>query len=228
MGDEKNRLTRDSAKPAEAPGRGVFLEAVFTSSLDGIFVIDRRGRYVDVNPAGCAMFGYTREELLSSSITLLLFPEDIDGAEQRLADIMSGRAKGGKGELRLRRKDGSEVWLELVVNFFSVGGIAYALGIKRDITESRRLKDELLEVKKGLEEKVAERAGAVSRLNETLRTIIKETSSVAGEEFLRSLSRNLALALKCKFALAGELSEDGRSITIHALWAGSGFADNFY
>ena len=227
MGDEKNRLTRDSAKPSPAPGRGVFLEAVFASSLDGIFVIDRRGRYVDVNPAGCAMFGYTREELLAASITLLLFPEDIDGAEQRLTDIMSGRAKGGKGELRLRRKDGSEVWVELVVNFFSVGGIAYALGIKRDITESRRLKDELLEVKKGLEEKVAEKAGAVSRLNETIRTIIKETSSVTGEEFLRSLSRNLALALKCKFALVGEISEDGRSIKINALWAGSGFADNF-
>ena len=148
MGDEKNRLTRDSAKPTPAPGRGVFLEAVFASSLDGIFVIDRRGRYVDVNPAGCAMFGYTREELLSSPVTLLLFPEDIDGAEQRLADIMSGRAQGGKGELRLRRKDGSEVWVELVVNFFSVGGIAYALGIKRDITESKRMEAELFKARK--------------------------------------------------------------------------------
>jgi len=225
MKDDDNRPA-GGKKPAPPPGRGVFLEAVFASSLDGIFVIDRRGRYVDVNPAGCAMFGYTRAELLSSPITLLLFPDDIEGAEKGLADIMSGKTPGGKGELRLRHKDGSEVWVELTVSFFSIGGIAYALGIKRDITGSKRLNDELLEAKAGLEAKVAERSGAISRLNEALCTIIRETSSVAGEEFLRSLLRHLASTLKFRYAHVGELTADGASVVTRALWAGSDFADN--
>ena len=119
------------------------LRTVFESALDGMFVIDMQGRYVDVNPAGCRMFGYTREEILRSDIRLLLFPEDVEKA------FAGGRTSWRRGafipEYRMRRKDGSEIWVEMSIAPFQVGQEALALGVKRDITERKRAEEALQE-----------------------------------------------------------------------------------
>ena len=41
---------------------------------DGIFITDAQGRYQDVNPAGCEMLGYTRQDLLGLSIADIVAP----------------------------------------------------------------------------------------------------------------------------------------------------------
>lgn len=53
------------------------LRAFFDSVLDAMFIIDSNCRCIDVNPSGCAMFGFSRKEILSADISLLLFPEDV-------------------------------------------------------------------------------------------------------------------------------------------------------
>ena len=50
-------------------------------ALDGIFIADGLGKYLDVNSAGAAMLGYTREEILRRSI----------------ADVVHRRRGGGGG-----------------------------------------------------------------------------------------------------------------------------------
>ncbi|MDP2688893.1 MAG: PAS domain S-box protein [Deltaproteobacteria bacterium] len=118
------------------------LRTIFESAMDGMFVIDMEGRYVDVNFAGCHMFGYTREEILSSDVSMLIFPEDI---EKKLFAEHRGYWKKGAfiPEVRMRKKDGAEIWVDLAITPFSVGDKDLALGIKRDITE-RRLAEEAL------------------------------------------------------------------------------------
>ncbi|MBN1284565.1 MAG: GAF domain-containing protein [Anaerolineae bacterium] len=112
------------------------LRVVFEAAMDGMFVIDMQGRYTDVNPAGCRMFGYTRAEILGADIRLLLFPEDIreDTFTSRRALWQDG---GFVSERRLRCKDGSEVWVEMTVTPFAVAGETLALGVMRDITARR-------------------------------------------------------------------------------------------
>ena len=41
----------------------------FNNSPDGLFVVDSKGRYVEVNDAACRMTGYSMEELTSISIS---------------------------------------------------------------------------------------------------------------------------------------------------------------
>ncbi len=117
------------------------LRTIFESAMDGMFVIDMEGRYVDVNFAGCHMFGYTREEILSADASMLIFPED------KGKRLMEHRGYWKKGafipEVRMRKKDGAEIWVDLAITPFSVGDKELALGIKRDITE-RRLAEEAL------------------------------------------------------------------------------------
>ncbi|CAG1066473.1 two-component system, sporulation sensor kinase E [uncultured bacterium] len=116
------------------------LRTIFDSALDGMFVIDLDGNYLDVNLAGCRMFGYTKEELLSSGVRLLVQPEAIGKIEEHRRAWKDG---GYMPEVRLRRKDGSEIWVDMAITPLRVGDKELALGIKRDIT-ARKMAEEAL------------------------------------------------------------------------------------
>ncbi|MDO8426840.1 MAG: PAS domain S-box protein [Deltaproteobacteria bacterium] len=210
---------------------------VFEFAMDGIFIIDLKGRYIDVNPAGCKMFGYRKEEFLSSDIRLLLFPEDVERS------FKLGERDWRHGafipDYRMRRKDGSEAWVELTVKPFKRGGEDLVLGIKRDVTGRKKAQDGLLKTREELERKVKERTAELTEINsalgeevkkrksaeDTLKALIEGTSSVTGEEFLRSLVRHLASVLKINYAFIGELCGENKVRTL-ALWAGEDFAEN--
>ncbi len=118
------------------------LRTIFESSMDGMFVIDTQGRYLDVNFAGCHMFGYTREEILSSDVSLLVYPEN----SVRLAEHKVFWRKGAYlPEVRMRKKDGSPIWVDLAITSFNVGDRELVLGVKRDITERKRAEEGLKE-----------------------------------------------------------------------------------
>lgn len=128
----------ESRARAHAEGRLALSErryrAVFEGSSDGIFVADRDLRYVDVNPAGCQLLGYTRDELLALHLDDLIPPEDL--VYQPLAVDALPVDVPFRSDRRLRRKDGSVVAVEL-------SGVRHADGtlhsVVRDVTERRRL-----------------------------------------------------------------------------------------
>jgi PAS domain S-box-containing protein len=118
------------------------LRTIFDSALDGMFVIDFEGRYLDVNLAGCRMFGYTKEELLSSGVRLLVPPERFFVIEEHRKLWKTG---GYLPEMRLLRKDGSEIWVDMALTPLRVGEKDLALGIKRDITARKTAEEALSE-----------------------------------------------------------------------------------
>jgi diguanylate cyclase (GGDEF)-like protein/PAS domain S-box-containing protein len=74
---------------------------------EGIFVSDAQGLLVDVNPSACRMVGYSRAELLGMAFTDLAVAS---GSRQQAAGLGEVRAGGlHPFEMRLRRKDGSEM-----------------------------------------------------------------------------------------------------------------------
>ncbi len=60
-------------------------------AADGIFVSDSNGRYIDVNPSGCAMLGYTREEILNLSVTDLIPAQDLAARPVRFDELRVGK-----------------------------------------------------------------------------------------------------------------------------------------
>jgi diguanylate cyclase (GGDEF)-like protein/PAS domain S-box-containing protein len=119
------------------------LQAIFDAAFDGLFLIDLQGRYVDVNPAGCSLTGYTREELLAADFRLMLHPEDVTGPIEQ-EKILSYLGPGSQ-EIHLRRKDGAEVWVEFALSLLHLSGQEYILGTVRDITARKRAEAELRE-----------------------------------------------------------------------------------
>jgi len=103
----------------------------------GILVMDLNGRTVDANPATSAMTGYSLAELLSMSLWDLVPHSTIDEAKQ--AFTVMGRAGRFNGELRLKRRDGSECFISCAAVRFADNGY---LAFFQDITARKMAEEE--------------------------------------------------------------------------------------
>ncbi|MBD2445663.1 PAS domain S-box protein [Nostoc sp. FACHB-152] len=105
------------------------LQALFDHTLDAIAIVDDEGRYVEVNPAACDLFGLSREELLRSQIADFAEPGfDVAQAWQHFKQ--QGQMQG---EFSVYRPDGEirETEFSAVANFIP----HRHLSILRDISE---------------------------------------------------------------------------------------------
>ena len=108
---------------------------IFESAADAIFVIDIEGNYIDVNQAACKLFGYGKNKILHSNITLLR----PDLKMEKDKEALQKRWKNGAilTEVPLWRKDGSQIWVDMTVEPLPLPSGEYVLGICRDVTKRR-------------------------------------------------------------------------------------------
>jgi PAS domain S-box-containing protein len=112
---------------------------VVEHATDGIFVADADFRFVEVNSAGCALIGYTREEALTLRVHDLFDPEELAARPITVATAEPGTVV--LVERRIRRKDGSLVDVEMHAKVLP--GPMYQAFV-RDIRERRELSARLL------------------------------------------------------------------------------------
>lgn len=108
---------------------------------DPMVVIDEAGRMVHVNRQAELLFGYTRLELIAQPVEMLV-PEDFRGAHRRHRDRYlaepAARPMGAGLELAARRKDGTEVPVEISLSPLATPEGGRVLAAVRDITERKR------------------------------------------------------------------------------------------
>ena len=107
-------------------------------AVDGIFLSDAAGHYIEVNSAGCKMLGYTRDEILSRTIADVIAPEEMSRIASEVGKFAAGQV--ARSEWHFRRKDGSEFKGEVVGRQLPDGRL---LGILRDITERKQAEEAL-------------------------------------------------------------------------------------
>jgi PAS domain S-box-containing protein len=103
---------------------------------DGIFIAEKNGKLVGVNPFGCQMLGYTQEEILRINFLDLLDQEELKERPMRLFAMQIGDAR--TTERHLICKDGSRLPVEISAKILPDGRLQ---GIVRDITERRKASD---------------------------------------------------------------------------------------
>jgi PAS domain S-box-containing protein len=109
-------------------------------AADGIFITDAAGRYIDVNPAGCAIFGYTLDEMLSLSIKGVLAAEEHARLDDEFARLGDGAPI--RSEWRCRRKDGSTFVGEVNARRLPDSRL---IAVLRDISDRKRVEEQLRE-----------------------------------------------------------------------------------
>lgn len=131
---EKKR-TEEALVTSENQARLLFEEA-----SDGIFVADNDGNYIDVNRSGCRLLGYSREEILSKSISSLMAPDELS---QRPLQLDTLRKGGSLLSYRtMIHKDGSHIPVEISAKRLPNGNFQ---GIVRNITERLRAENAIRE-----------------------------------------------------------------------------------
>ena len=127
--------------------RGI-LEAIFEAAVDGIIVINTKGRVEAFNPAAERLFGYTEAEVLGQNVSMLMPAPYRDEHDQYIAQY---RATGEKRiigigrEVSARRKDGSTFPVHLSVAEMRIEGESKFTGILHDLTGRVRLEAQLRE-----------------------------------------------------------------------------------
>ncbi len=109
----------------------------FKSAHDLFFILDRKGRFTEVNPKFAELLGYTSEELIGHTSRRIIHPEDLDKIRDFFRDVLKGGVH--KTEFRAITKDGKTLWFDLIE--WSIG--EEIEGIVREITDKKRLEDEL-------------------------------------------------------------------------------------
>jgi PAS domain S-box-containing protein len=108
---------------------------LFEYAPDAYSLYDLQGKFLDGNKVAEELSGYRREELIGKSFLQLglLTPEGIALAATRLAQNARGEP-AGPDEFIFRRKDGSEVTIEVCTYPVRFEGEVLVLGTARDIT----------------------------------------------------------------------------------------------
>lgn len=110
--------------------------------MDGFWINDPEGRLLDVNDAYCAMTGYSREELLSLSVSHLEANENPEETRAHLQKVLA--TANDRFETRHRKKDGTIFDVEVVSAHREFGRGLYFVFL-RDITDRKRAEDALRE-----------------------------------------------------------------------------------
>jgi len=109
------------------------LRSYIDNAPDGVMVVNREGRYVEVNKAACNITGYSKDELLNMSIYDMLAPESHQAGVDHFNSLVNNGC--ASSEMLYKTKDGQ-------ISFCSVDAAKISedrfLGFVKDITERKK------------------------------------------------------------------------------------------
>jgi PAS domain S-box-containing protein len=150
------------------------------NARDLICTCDLDGRILSVNQAGLALTGYTSEALADRPILDLVAPESRELASAMFTGVQSDLSPD-RIEITVLAKDGRRLVLELASWVRRRNGVPIAVqAIGRDVTERRRLEEELRQAQKM--EAVGKLAGGVAHDFNNLLTAIIGFAAMAESE----------------------------------------------
>ncbi len=229
----------DHATAAAPKGASTLRDALFEQQRAyGLVVTDDRGVIVDWSPAAERIYGYKKEEMIGQRPGIFHRPED---RPSLMNEIRANIVTDGywAGEIPFVRKDGTEgVAYTMVVSYTDEQGRRVNMGVHRDITESRQLRESLRDTADRLnlitdnipvtivhldtEERYLFVNKAIEDLYGRPREHIvgKRVEDVIDAEVYQNLAPNIAAALRGEDAVLEQTRKtpDGRTVDYQTLY----------
>lgn len=129
---------------------------------DAIVAVDRDGTILQINSQVQELFGYNRRQLIGKKVEMLV-PERLRGQHHdhrhSFAESPKIRRMGAGLDLYGRRSDGSEFPVEISLSPVFIQGRTVVLSAIRDISDRKRIEQELRRAHAALTQKTAEQIG---------------------------------------------------------------------
>ncbi|MBI5215309.1 MAG: PAS domain S-box protein [Ignavibacteriae bacterium] len=156
------------------------LQKRLLSSLPTISFIttDFQAMITSFSPGAEQIFGYTAEEVIGKSVALVHLPEDAAKFPEIIRKQLAGHI-GYSGEMTLIRKNGEQFPAQFITApiMDADGTVMGLLGVSQDITERKRLEDQLRQAQKM--ESIGTLAGGIAHdFNNILGIILGYVSSL--------------------------------------------------
>jgi len=135
-----------------------FLEAV----PDAIVAVDSDGTILQINSQTEELFGYTRDDLLGQKVEVLVPERHRPGHDEHrrgFGHAPKVRRMGAGLELFGRRRDGSEFPVEIMLSPVSIGNGNLVLSAIRDISDQKKIEQELRRANEELDRRSAQQIG---------------------------------------------------------------------
>jgi PAS domain S-box-containing protein len=150
------------------------------NATEGIVLTDGAGNIVIMNPAAQRMFGYTENELTGKSIETLIPEKYRKGHVHQRADFNkkpANRAMGQNRDLHGRKKDGSELPIEVSLSHYKQDNELYVIAFIVDITKRKEIEANMERQQLELEKVSSE----IRKLNADLEAKVEERTIILKE-----------------------------------------------
>ncbi|MGZ8175136.1 MULTISPECIES: PAS domain S-box protein [Methylobacter] len=195
-------IARDMTERKQAEHDIALMSQALGKVHDAAYLMDDSARFLYVNDESCRALGYTRDELLTMSVM------DIGPGwtAEMVGEVWERQREMGivqSFEAAHRRKDGSIFPVEINANQFEYDGKIYGLALVRDITERKRIEDEIRALNTDLEQRVLDRTEELRQQTRYLRTMIDTLPMLAWlkDRESRFLVVNQAFASACSHSV---------------------------
>lgn len=156
------------------------ITSLFENATEGIILTNEAGRIMMTNPATVRMFGYSNEELQGQGIEILI-PDRFKMHHHELRSDYyknpSNRVMGHGRDLFARRKDGSDMAVEISLSQYQRDKEVFVIAFIVDITRRKEIENNMLKQKAELE-KVTEK---IRQLNTELEVKVEERTLILKE-----------------------------------------------
>jgi PAS domain S-box-containing protein len=144
-------IVRDTTERKKNEEQISMLAHAIKSISESVYITDMDGKIIFVNSSFCNSYSYTYEEILGQPISILISDKN---PENILSRILPATLRGGwNGELKSRRKDGSEfltsISTSVIRNDFN--NPVALINVALDITDRKRSENELRQSKQMLQ-----------------------------------------------------------------------------
>jgi PAS domain S-box-containing protein len=173
-------VSNDVTEKKQAQARMLTLSRALEGIGECVSITNHNNKIIFVNNAFCNTYGYKGEEIIGKDISILRSPEYKEfSPEKILSDTING---GWNGELINVRKDGSEFPIELSTSHIKDenGNPIALIGIAVDITDRRRVQQELIHAKEKAEESDRLKSAFLANMSHELRTPLNAIIGFSG------------------------------------------------
>lgn len=169
------------------------MTSLFENATEGIVLVNQQGKIVLANPSAGRMFDYEPDELVGQPIEILI-PERFSSHHHQLRDGFynnpSNRVMGQGRDLYGKKKDGSDLPVEVSLSHYKKEDQLFAIAFIVDITKRKEIESSMLQQKRELE-KITDK---IRQLNASLEVKVEERTLILKEALQKLEQSQLELS----------------------------------